>query len=246
MSDETGVTDTEEVEAIEIDETLGDAGDGESATPETADSPAETVQPASAEREDDDDERTAIEKQPYAFESCTISISIQLMPTGVDGIRPVVFGIHSHGGAPSRLTAITLLELGALPAPIEAALRDFQAELPARGEAAAAALAKEKSERAERRARLAAPRAPKTAGKTPPAKKKKGLDLSAAPLIPDSPIEEATPATAAEPVAPPLTVVPTPVVKPPAPPPPEPQAAPRPAAKTTPAIQTGQAVSLFD
>ena len=115
----------------------------------------------SATSEEETDDRSEIEKQPYDFEHCTVQIAIQLLPDDGDANgRMVVVGVRSHLDAPI-LRVTRLNELGALPPLVTVLLAELKADLPNREQAARQAIEKKKEERAKRRSVVTAPRTPR-------------------------------------------------------------------------------------
>lgn len=139
-------------------------------------------------------DKASVEAQPYAFDQCTITIGLQLLPADGDpGGRLVVAGVRSHADPP----ILRLVREAELPLPeiLKNLLAQLAAELPARKEAREAAEAKACADEEARQAKVA--RNVVKAGKpAKPAKKK--LDLSAAPG--DAPEQPVAPATSATPL----------------------------------------------
>ncbi len=156
----------DDVEADERGEELdpGENNDEHTATSETASAQNHSIVPQSSstsavKNEADEDERSAIEKQPYDFDHSTVQIAIQLLPEDGDPKgRMIVVGVRSHLDAPI-LQVVRLNELGTLPPLVKALLDELKSELPAREQAASAAFEKKKEEKAKRTAELEASRA---------------------------------------------------------------------------------------
>ena len=90
----------------------------------------------------DPDPRSALEKQPYQFEQCTIQVAIQMLPDDGDGKgRPILLGLRSHLDAPI-VQMLRANELGILPPAVAALIEQLKSELPAREQAAKERLAK--------------------------------------------------------------------------------------------------------
>lgn len=175
----------EEVE----DELAEEKGDSEDATrdettePEsssqddTADAaPSSSPTPSAQSTTDADaDERCEIERQPYAFDHCTVQIAIQLLPDDGDANgRMVVVGVRSHLDTPI-LRLVRLNDLGTLPPLVNELLDALKAELPAREQAAREVFEKKKAEKANRKAVV-------TASKTTTrGKKNKAATLATSP-----------------------------------------------------------------
>ncbi|MGD9630594.1 MAG: hypothetical protein AB7V18_15245 [Pyrinomonadaceae bacterium] len=93
------------------------------------------------------------EKEPYNFDSSTITAAIQLLPTA-DGVRKCVISVRSHDFTP----LVTISELshplviGELTSELHSAFGQYQADLPARS---AEKLKKEKSSTKKRTAKPA-------------------------------------------------------------------------------------------
>ncbi len=120
----------------------------------------------SAKSEEETDDRSEIEKQPYDFDHCTVQIAIQLLPDDGDvNGRMVVVGVRSHLDTPI-LRLVRLNELGALPPLITTILDELKAELPKREQAAREAFEKKKEERAKRKSVVTASRTSSRGKKT--------------------------------------------------------------------------------
>jgi hypothetical protein len=158
-----------------------DEDTGEEASVPTSPSDANgaaTSQPPnapSAKSEEETDDRSKIEKQPYDFDHCTVQIAIQLLPDDGDANgRMVVVGVRSHLDAPI-LRLMRSNELGALPPLVASLLDELKADLPKREQAAREAVEKKKTEKAERKATV-------TTSKTSRGKKGKAT-LATAPMV---------------------------------------------------------------
>ncbi len=130
--------------------------------------------------------KAPVENQPYAFDQCTITIGIQLLPADGDPQgRLAVLGVRSHADPPI-IYMVREAEL-LLPDILKNLLAQLATELPARKEAHEAAEAKARADEEARKVKVA--RASKPAK---PARKK--LDLSAAPGdAPEQPLAAVTP-----------------------------------------------------
>jgi hypothetical protein len=142
-----------------------DVGDPTDAPASSSDaSSASTSQPPdapSAKSEEETDDRSEIEKQPYDFDHCTVQVAIQLLPDDGDANgRMVVVGVRSHLDAPI-LRVTRLNELGALPPLVTVLLAELKADLPNREQAARQAIAKKKEESARRKSVVTASRTPR-------------------------------------------------------------------------------------
>jgi hypothetical protein len=144
--------------------------------------PASSATPPTPSTPDADaDDRSEIEKQPYAFELCTVQIALQLLPDDGDpNGRMVVVGVRSHLDAPI-LHLVHLNEVGTLPPIVNALLDELKVELPTREHAAREAFEKKKEEKAKRKATV-------TASKTARGKKTKAT-LSTAPAASNAPTD---------------------------------------------------------
>lgn len=157
-------TDEEVVDDAPDEDVDASAEDEESTSPPSASTPndsiaAQTSSTPTATATQDDDERNEIEKQPYDFDHCTVQIAIQLLPDDGDpNGRRIVVGVRSHQDAPI-LRVVRLNELGDLPPIVNTLLGELKSELPAREQAARAAVDKKKEEKAKRKAELEASRA---------------------------------------------------------------------------------------
>lgn len=106
------------------------------------DDAANVDEPATDQSEEETDDRSEIEKQPYDFDRCTIQIAIQLLPDDGDANgRMVVVGVRSHLDAPI-LRLVRWNELGALPPFVTTLLDELKADLPKREQAAREAFEK--------------------------------------------------------------------------------------------------------
>lgn len=144
----------------------------ETETSSPSDSANSATPPTPSNTAADADERSAIEKQPYDFDHCTVQIAIQLLPDDGDANgRMVVVGVRSHLDAPI-LRVTRLNELGALPPLVDALLDELKAELPTREQVAREAI-KKKAEQAQRKSIV-------TASRTARGKKGKATLASAA------------------------------------------------------------------
>ncbi len=93
------------------------------------------------------------EKEPYNFDSSTVTAVIQLLPT-VDGVRKCVISVRSHDFTP-QVTISELshqLEIGELTSELHNAFAQYQADLPTRS---AEKLKKEKASTKKRTAKPA-------------------------------------------------------------------------------------------
>lgn len=128
----------------------------------------------------DEDRRSAIEKQPYEFEHCTVQIAVQFLPDDGDAKgRPVLIGVRTHLDAPIvRMRRAS--ELGELPPVITALVDELKSELPARAQATRERLEKEKESRAQKRAKAQTPKDARTAKASKPTKPKT-VQTAAAP-----------------------------------------------------------------
>lgn len=91
------------------------------------------------------------EKEPYNFDSSTVTAVIQLLPT-VDGVRKCVISVRSHDFTP-QVTISELshhLAMGELTSELNSAFGQYQADLPARS---AERLKKEKASTKKRTAK---------------------------------------------------------------------------------------------
>jgi hypothetical protein len=121
--------------------------------------------------EEEDDELSPVEREPYEFDQCTLSISLQLLPTDGDpGGRRVLIGVRNHLDQPI-IKAMRESELGPLPSAIAALLEQLRADLPSRQAAFEQAQAKRQAEAQARQARLASLKAASSKGKTTKQKK---------------------------------------------------------------------------
>lgn len=168
--DETA-EDVAEEDANPEDALRDEATETETSSP--SDSANSATPPTPSNTAADADERSAIEKQPYDFDHCTVQIAIQLLPSDGDANgRMVVVGVRSHLDAPIlRVTRSN--ELGVLPPLVTALLDELKAELPKREQAAREAVEKKKAEQAQRKSIV-------TASKTARGKKGKATLASAA------------------------------------------------------------------
>ncbi len=166
-------TDDTAEEDADIEDALGEATETETSSPSDSANSATPRTPSSTVA--DTDERSAIEKQPYDFDQCTVQIAIQLLPDDGDANgRMVVVGVRSHLDAPIlRVTRSN--ELGVLPPLVTALLDELKAELPKREQAARDAFAKKQAEQAQRKPVV-------TASKTSRGKKGKAT-LATAPTV---------------------------------------------------------------
>ena len=188
-TDAPGMDDAEDeipdVESEENEDVGGTASAPESASDANGTATSPQANAPSEKSEEDADDRSEIEKQPYDFEHCTVQIAIQLLPDDGDANgRMVVVGVRSHLDAPI-LRLVRLNELGALPTPITALLDERKAELPKREQAAREAFEKKKEERAKRKSVV-------TASRTSRGKKAK-TTLSAAPAASTAPTTDNRP-----------------------------------------------------
>jgi hypothetical protein len=167
--DETA-EDVAEEDADPEDALRDEATETETSSP--SDSANSATPPTPSNTAADADERSAIEKQPYDFDHCTVQIAIQLLPDDGDAKgRMVVLGVRSHLDAPIlRVTRSN--ELGALPPLVNALLDELKSELPTREQAAREAVEKKKAEQAQRKSIM-------TASKTARGKKDKATQLPA-------------------------------------------------------------------
>ncbi len=158
---EAGTADDENEEDEETDEgappTEPEPSQSDSSTAETSDG-------ANTKPKEEEDERCAIEKQPYDFDKCTVQIAIQLLPdeqgSRVDGApngRRVIVGVRSHLDAPIVRT-LRVSELGTLPPIVDELLNELKRELPAREQAAREAFEQKRIEKMKRKAGLATSR----------------------------------------------------------------------------------------
>jgi len=161
--DAPGMDDAEdEISNAESEE---DAGEEVSApaSPSDADGATASQSPnaPSAKSEEETDDRSEIEKQPYDIDHCTVQIAIQLLPDDGDANgRMVVVGVRSHLDAPI-LRLVRWNELGALPPLVTTLLDELKADLPKREQAAREAFEKKKEERAKRKSVVTASRTPR-------------------------------------------------------------------------------------
>ena len=126
---------------VEPDNSLTEATlETETAKPEK-DEPQETNQPAESSKDENIQVEanpkqnvstiTLPEKEPYQFDKCTVTATIQLLPVG-DGIRRAVLSVRTHDFAPQ----ISVVELndGATPAQLLPALQSafdkYKTDLP--------------------------------------------------------------------------------------------------------------------
>jgi len=194
-TDAPGMDDAEDEMPDAESEESEDVGDTASA-PEPASNANEVATSPQAnapseKSEEDADDRSEIEKQPYDFDHCTVQIAIQLLPDdqghlgdGDANGRMVVVGVRSHLDAPI-LRVVRLNEIGPLPPLVTTLLDELKAELPAREQAARTAFEKKKEEKARRKSVV-------TASKTPRGKKSK-TTLSAAPAASTAPTTDNRP-----------------------------------------------------
>jgi hypothetical protein len=121
--------------------------------------------------EEDDDELSPVEREPYEFDRCTLTISLQLLPTDGDpGGRRVLIGVRNHLDQPI-IQAVRESELGPLPSVISELLEQLKADLPSRQAAFEQAQAKRQAEAQARQARLASLKTASSKGKTTKQKK---------------------------------------------------------------------------
>ena len=171
--------DTDSSESEEKEEIQAGAND---AAPDDADvvspTPGATDTVAVANKPPEEDRRADVEKQPYAFEKCTVQIAVQFLPEdGDEKGRPVLLGVRTHLDAPI-VRVLRLNELGELPPPISTLVEQLKSELPSREQATKERMEKEKMERLQTRLKTAkSPRHSKPA--TP--EKPKTLQTAAAP-----------------------------------------------------------------
>ncbi|CAG0941140.1 hypothetical protein ANRL1_00402 [Anaerolineae bacterium] len=152
------LSDEEDDEISEDESSVEENAADETSVSAPATNPANAQTPQSSSiapvvNEDADaDERCELQKQPYAFDHCTIQIAIQLLPNDGDpNGRQVVVGVRSHLDAPI-LRLVRWHEIGALPPLVDELLNALKAELPAREQAARDIFEKKKSEKAQRKA----------------------------------------------------------------------------------------------
>ena len=101
------------------------------------------------------DDRSTLERQPYAFDHCTVQIAIQLLADDGDpNGRMVVVGVRSHLDAPI-LRVVRWNEIGPLPPIVNTLLDELKAELPAREQAAREQFEKKQAEKAKRQSTVA-------------------------------------------------------------------------------------------
>jgi hypothetical protein len=158
IEDDTSDDDASEEEADSCEDS-DEEPSSESASNSNASATAQSASTNAAKNKEDEDERSAIEKQPYEFEHCTVQIAIQLLPDDGDlNGRMVVIGVRSHLDTPI-LRLVRLNELGALPSVVNELVEALKAELPTREQAARNVFEKKKEEKAKRKAELEASRA---------------------------------------------------------------------------------------
>jgi hypothetical protein len=152
LSDEEDDEMSEDESPVE-EESANETSVSASATnPTNSQSPQSSSTAAAVNDAADADDRCDLQKQPYAFEHCTVQIAIQLLPDDGDpNGRQVVVGVRSHLDAPI-LRLVRWHEIGALPLLVDELLNALKAELPAREQAAREAFEKRKAEKAQRKA----------------------------------------------------------------------------------------------
>lgn len=148
---EEQVADAEDEEEETEDASSEEMTEAETTSPDdSADSAPSNTTQSTATTQVEKDERTEIEKQPYAFDHCTVQVAIQLLPDDGDANgRLVVVGVRSHLDAP-LLRMIRLNQIGTLPPLVIELLDALKAELPAREQTAREAFEKKKAEKAKR------------------------------------------------------------------------------------------------
>ncbi len=179
--DEADTDDTNELEAG-----ASDAAPSEG-TPDTPTSGSPSATAPAPNPSQDEDPRSAFEKQPYEFDHCTVQIAIQLLPNdGEAGGRPSLIGVRTHLDAPI-VRMMRANELGDLPPAITALVEQLKGELPNREQAARERWEKEKEARARRHTKASSAKEAKAAKGAKPAKPKtvQGAAAPAASLLTD-------------------------------------------------------------
>src|SRR5689334_2253660 len=114
----------------------------ENESPAAVNQAAAPLQPV----EENDDELATVERESYEFDRCTLTISLQLLPTDGDpGGRRVLVGVRNHLDQPI-IKAVREAELGPLPSVIAELLEQLKADLPSRQVAFEQAQAKRQAE----------------------------------------------------------------------------------------------------
>lgn len=187
-ADESRLEDTadqlEEPEHESADEQELEAGISDAIPNEGNPAPSAVADPstpaATSKAPQDEDRRSAIEKQPYEFDHCTVHIAVQFLPDDGDASgRPVLIGVRTHLDSPI-VRMLRASELGELPPVIVALVDQLKNELPAREQATRERLEKEKESRAQKRAKAQTPKDAKTAKASKPTKPKT-VQTAAAP-----------------------------------------------------------------
>ncbi len=117
--------------------------------------------------EKDEDDLAPVEREPYEFDQCTITVGLQFLPAdGNPAGRQVLIGVRNHLDQP-MIKAVRASELGPLSPVIVELLEQLKADLPARRQAFEKAKAEKQAEEEKRRARIASSKtsAPKSKAK---------------------------------------------------------------------------------
>lgn len=166
---------------------------------ETSEEESTAAAPSQPAEEKDEDDLAPVEREPYEFDQCTITVGLQFLPAdGNPAGRQVLIGVRNHLDQP-MIKAVRESELGQLPLEVNQLLEQLKADLPARRQAFEQAQAEKQAEEEKRRARSASSKT--SAPKSKSAKRSKA-NWNAAPGSQPLPTNQ-TPA-ATQPSAPPV------------------------------------------